>query len=1128
MSEGPFRPPSRAPTLDARKFDDFDDLDNDEEIFVPDLATPGLVDDEVKRLFDQHLEDARELTRFRSDQKGEEKKVWVDFIKQREEDWKKTTEKEGRNFLHVLAYYDYTRKPGLQWLMMRAISRHPKLMGALDDTKRTPLHIAIFSRNDMFVHAVCKNLKDDKRKEIGGVLVSECPESKSDREKRENDREEPTSLHAAFSPKSNITAEQLKIIIDFVPDEMFMVRDFQDRTPLHLAVDYEKCCGSQVGIVAELLRRNPEALDIRMRSDNWGCAYSVYQHHENTRRVSESKMLRGSGNEPHNYDGYHRSEADTYLQYKAREMAQSEPSRHTMTSSSHGYSHGYVARDGSHGAARRPSIAPAIGTPQDTGTPNMKVQRSKPSATDSPMNRDPISVPETLFQQQEDKRKSADTIREMLKLFYLRRKKPHEAARFLYLQEEKVKKQLWFDFGSKPKSKAKSKVTSPDEFKKHFGHLEFDSILQYVAVDEVQLRQEDTASSSAGGTEGRHDMVLLFDWLKDKGVKRIIKVMVDDLGSSPHSDEAIEKALEGLHVEILDWRRLDLCPLTIYRIGSDLRELHLRWSGRNAVLRSWSDVDGLARIPTLQNIHIERADEVVYCSCQHGKPCSGIVIHGGLNSADRNKKNLDDFETRLRSSWTQLRKEEKEEKDKKYKKEDKKEKDKRIEKVGEEKKTKETDNGPPYPKIHLPQGSTKSHAQATHQPHATVPRGLAGQRLQVEPNIDPHRWMKCMEEFANQFRQLINKQTKPENDPDSKPMTVALIDDGADITHPELHGKNFPGTSFHHYQDPSGSWRVAPFWDSASGHGTLMARLIHRVCPSAIIYVIKLQTKTPSRFITTTSASAVANMASPLSPISTTATSATKKNEITTESAIQALEHAVEIGANLISISWTMKKPDSPKVRERFDEALKRVKDIPVFCSAADQGRFPDLTYPHAGLPIGSSCSFRIGAAADTGSTPSFVGDAIDFIFPGHKVVIDQKQWSDYKDVDDVQLREFPSHTGSSVATALASGLAALVLECVRLGVLYSAKTGLKQSDAGAAIEREHMEFLMRDREAMKYALSSIGVSRQTDDKYIEVWNTFRDAAADLKKHDGCYQDQLMVMAGLARIFVQKARNTSR
>ena len=68
----------------------------------------------------------------------------------------------------------------------------------------------------------------------------------------------------------------------------------------------------------------------------------------------------------------------------------------------------------------------------------------------------------------------------------------------------------------------------------------------------------------------------------------------------------------------------------------------------------------------------------------------------------------------------------------------------------------------------------------------------------------------------------------------------------------------------------------------------------------------------------------------------------------------------------------------------------------------------------------------------------------------------------------------------------------------------------------------------MRDREAMKYALSSIGVSRQTDDKYIEVWNTFRDAAADLKKHDGCYQDQLMVMAGLARIFVQKARNTSR
>lgn len=87
-------------------------------------------------------------------------------------------------------------------------------------------------------------------------------------------------------------------------------------------------------------------------------------------------------------------------------------------------------------------------------------------------------------------------------------------------------------------------------------------------------------------------MVFFFDWLKKKGVERIIKVDVDDMKMPCHSDEAIEIALKSFQVEILDWRRQDMCPLTISRIGENLREINILWSGRNTILCSWSEKEG--------------------------------------------------------------------------------------------------------------------------------------------------------------------------------------------------------------------------------------------------------------------------------------------------------------------------------------------------------------------------------------------------------------------------------------------------------------------------------------------------------------------------------------------------------
>jgi hypothetical protein len=69
---------------------------------------------------------------------------------------------------------------------------------------------------------------------------------------------------------------------------------------------------------------------------------------------------------------------------------------------------------------------------------------------------------------------------------------------------------------------------------------------------------------------------------------------------------------------------------------------------------------------------------------------------------------------------------------------------------------------------------------------------------------------------------------------------VAIIDDGYDGTDQKLIGSVAGGKSF--YVQPQGKQqpRVCPYFCSTAGHGTLMAKLIQRVCPLAKLYVARL------------------------------------------------------------------------------------------------------------------------------------------------------------------------------------------------------------------------------------------------------------------------------------------------
>lgn len=121
-------------------------------------------------------------------------------------------------------------------------------------------------------------------------------------------------------------------------------------------------------------------------------------------------------------------------------------------------------------------------------------------------------------------------------------------------------------------------------------------------------------------------------------------------------------------------------------------------------------------------------------------------------------------------------------------------------------------------------------------------------------------------------------------------------------------------------------------------------------------------------------------------------------------------------------MSWSIETPvqgneDMENLKKAVDAAAAR--EILMFCSTNDQGSSTkDFCYPGDF----DSC-IKIGGATETGEALSWVNtEKIHFLLPG-------KDWPFHNNENKIISHE----SGSSVATAAASGLAGLFLWCSRL-----------------------------------------------------------------------------------------------
>ncbi|KAL7919237.1 hypothetical protein ACQKWADRAFT_323111 [Trichoderma austrokoningii] len=596
-----------------------------------------------------------------------------------------------------------------------------------------------------------------------------------------------------------------------------------------------------------------------------------------------------------------------------------------------------------------------------------------------------------------------------LKLHYMRTRSTEMVISFLYssnLQDIQVS----FDYDKLPRQIQWTSFLNCFGADATSDRLKFDSVLQYVTFPRVQVQikgrqadcERETEKNSGmrqHGVSSRKDMKYFFDWLYDKGVRHIVTLSVEDSkvsGEKVHSDQIMQKSLEKFTIEHLDWRKTDLDPETILHVGSkafkagpsttdneknaqpvaqQLRQLSLKWTGSNSVLRAWSELEGLPLLPRLQRIQIYKpSSEQEFDSPQW----ISTKIKNFQIRLNANRKAIRDRESRACAGQNGL-----------------------------------PDDNVAFCDVEVDVIDSDKEAERT-----TISHDASHFSSTIPTGVNSHRWLHSATRFATEMELFWHKTTqeftslKLNRDPEKKiasDVTIALIDDGVDMFDSGLSDRVLEGKSFDFHDG-----KVRPSFSSADEHGT---------------------------------------------------------SNIDADYAAQ-----------------TLPMSEDKSVHEALKKAI--ANKALMFCSAPDEGKFTKLDYPSGPW---REDFFRIGAARADGTVFQWTQeDGITYVLPGVEVVRDQVNSSSRggsaasftKRVED-----FKYETGSSVATALAAGLAAMIIYCVKSSILNMKIMNQNKGPIIGTAIGDNDANLIAAPDAMKRAFARLG--HVTKNNIIQVWETF-------------------------------------
>lgn len=170
----------------------------------------------------------------------------------------------GLNLLYIMADSTHHGEQNHPWLVKYLVDQHPTLLQEPDKGNETALFVAITKNKVDFVKEVLESsIPDSKLQPVierAGVLSGNC-------------------IHKAIL--NNFDASTTIGLIKRASPKALSSKDQTGLTPLHYAVDYERCTVSRLRVVRTLIQYSDGAFDQITGKPNH---FSVYQYHVDTER----------------------------------------------------------------------------------------------------------------------------------------------------------------------------------------------------------------------------------------------------------------------------------------------------------------------------------------------------------------------------------------------------------------------------------------------------------------------------------------------------------------------------------------------------------------------------------------------------------------------------------------------------------------------------------------------------------------------------------------------------------------------------------------------------------------------------------------------------------------------------
>ncbi|KAF7630610.1 hypothetical protein AFLA_011231 [Aspergillus flavus NRRL3357] len=1002
-------------------------------------------------------------------------------------------------------------RPLIQYLAQE----HGQILCQRDNNNDTPLHIAIRDQNDRMVYRVLQAFDN-----LDEALAHANDSGKN-------------CIHLAIEKKSR----DLWALVESASAGTLSAKDNNGNTPLHLAVDYERLDHEDLHLIVETIVNKSDPVMRKEKNGDFNNFFinnkceqmSPYVYHLWTR----NRALKLSGDIAEK-DGERARNAMREL----RNIQEAKPQMNeTQKRITPGVSQIQPAFQKGPGQLKKGQGSVEL---------NEKLLEGRESQVDPEQSTTQLENSISAQGKQRNKDIESAWIQRFLKMHYLRERGHDAALEILQGRNTLANKEIYLDLSNK------SNVSVEQICQQTIQTLEFEDILQYVHIPKFKPSQPPQRRSNKRlPKRSLEDIERIFQSEKLEGVKTILKIVVEDLEEPPHTDTAIERFLKPKGVETWDWKKVDICPEVIQQAAPTVRHLNLYWSGRNAVLRGWSEQEGLRRLKQLEKItlHVlpsrESKARIEINLSAFERRIRRLFISDRAEEVAHNEYFVDDLKIALKESISESILDEHRQRgvvgigkaiiEATYQRITKvliPEMSKYIaqgmvqhfEEIAPS--TEESDEnlvdcaaimkmtepfvvtfiGEMFDKLQRQieklqdidshPGRTKEAVEKKieyiireqilkdslkiKELSYQLGRGLSNQlralkvafdhKLSEDANQETsalsisspkkkqtQKWTECMKSFNQTLFTALENDSDIEHQIHKRgePIVVAVIDDGVDIEQMDLkkYG-SITGRSF--CPQPHDPKFKIPHYNSSRGHGTLMAKQIHRICPKANLLVLKLEDRDDRE---------------------------TNKRCITPISAANAIRYAVQRKVHIISMSWSIRAPAVNNISDEFNElrgALQEAQNanILLFSSASDQGPDTYDTYP----AFGTSAIFKIGGADVDGNLHAQVGgeDNVHYIFPGDTFEGD--------DNNDGLASRSQWFTGSSVATAYASGFAALILYCAQVRIALSNENDrVKCTEAFRAL-KTHSE--------MERVFRNIGKTK----KYLPVWEVF---GRSHKSHSG-------------------------